>query len=156
MKATGIIRRIDDLGRVVIPKEVRRNLGIKEGDALEIFTDRGIGDKGCVCFQKYVPDALTDNAPIWQKILLARIGCKCTFYDTSGYVVASNERAARIDAKEDIDEIKNEYNVFAIKSSCYLYDDSTWGYLRVWGYDADNPAHDATVQTVLALMYETL
>lgn len=38
MKATGIVRRIDDLGRVVIPKEIRRNFGIKEGDALEIFT----------------------------------------------------------------------------------------------------------------------
>ena len=40
MKATGIVRRIDDLGRVVIPKEIRRTLRIKEGDPLEIFTDR--------------------------------------------------------------------------------------------------------------------
>ena len=48
MKATGIIRRIDDLGRVVIPKEVRRNLRIREGDPLEIFTDRDY-----VCFKKY-------------------------------------------------------------------------------------------------------
>ena len=39
MKATGIIRRIDDLGRVVIPREIRRTMGIKDGDALEIFTD---------------------------------------------------------------------------------------------------------------------
>ena len=37
MKATGIVRRLDDLGRIVIPKEVRRSLGIKEGDPLEIF-----------------------------------------------------------------------------------------------------------------------
>ena len=43
MKATGIIRRIDDLGRVVIPREIRRSLGIKDGDALEIYTDsRGV------------------------------------------------------------------------------------------------------------------
>ena len=48
MKATGIIRRIDDLGRVVIPKEVRRTLKIKEGDPLEMFLDRD-----CVCFKKY-------------------------------------------------------------------------------------------------------
>lgn len=41
MKATGIIRRIDDLGRVVIPKEIRRNLGIKGGDALEIYVQEG-------------------------------------------------------------------------------------------------------------------
>ena len=40
MKATGIVRRIDDLGRVVIPKEIRRTLRIKEGTPLEIFTDR--------------------------------------------------------------------------------------------------------------------
>ena len=40
MKATGIVRRIDDLGRVVIPKEIRRTLRIREGDPLEIYTDR--------------------------------------------------------------------------------------------------------------------
>ena len=40
MKATGVVRRIDDLGRVVIPKEIRKTLRIKEGDPLEIFTDR--------------------------------------------------------------------------------------------------------------------
>ena len=40
MKATGIVRRIDELGRVVIPKEIRRTLRIREGDPLEIFTDR--------------------------------------------------------------------------------------------------------------------
>ena len=51
MKATGIVRRIDDLGRVVIPKEIRRNLRIREGDSLEIYTE---GDGGVV-FKKYSP-----------------------------------------------------------------------------------------------------
>ena len=51
MKATGIVRRIDDLGRVVIPKEIRRTLRIREGDALEIFTDT----QGGVIFKKYSP-----------------------------------------------------------------------------------------------------
>ncbi len=51
MKATGIVRRIDDLGRIVIPKEIRRTLRIKEGDPLEIFTDR----EGEVIFKKYSP-----------------------------------------------------------------------------------------------------
>jgi len=49
MKATGIVRRIDDLGRIVIPKEIRRTLRIKEGDPLEIFTDR----EGEVILKKY-------------------------------------------------------------------------------------------------------
>ena len=40
MKATGVVRRIDDLGRIVIPKEIRKTLRIKEGDPLEIFTDK--------------------------------------------------------------------------------------------------------------------
>lgn len=52
MKATGIVRRMDDLGRVVIPKEIRRHLRIREGDALEIFTDDHAGQL-CVCFCKY-------------------------------------------------------------------------------------------------------
>lgn len=51
MKATGIVRRIDDLGRVVIPKEIRRTLRIREGDPLEIYTDR----EGEVILKKYSP-----------------------------------------------------------------------------------------------------
>lgn len=52
MKSTGIVRRIDDLGRVVIPKEIRRSLRIREGDPLEIFTDQMDGQP-VVCFRKY-------------------------------------------------------------------------------------------------------
>lgn len=51
MKATGIVRRIDDLGRVVIPKEIRRTLRIRESDPLEIFTDR----EGEIILKKYSP-----------------------------------------------------------------------------------------------------
>jgi AbrB family transcriptional regulator (stage V sporulation protein T) len=51
MKATGIVRRIDDLGRVVIPKEIRRTMRIREGDPLEIYTDR----EGGVILKKYSP-----------------------------------------------------------------------------------------------------
>lgn len=51
MKATGIVRRIDDLGRVVIPKEIRRTMRIREGDPLEIYT----GSEGEVIFKKYSP-----------------------------------------------------------------------------------------------------
>lgn len=48
MRATGILRRIDDLGRIVIPKEIRRSMRIREGDALEIFVDNGF-----LCLRKY-------------------------------------------------------------------------------------------------------
>ena len=51
MKATGIVRRIDELGRIVLPKEIRRTMKIREGDPLEIFTDRD----GEVIFKKYSP-----------------------------------------------------------------------------------------------------
>lgn len=51
MKATGIVRRIDDLGRIVVPKEIRRTLRIREGDPLEIFTDR----EGEIILKKYSP-----------------------------------------------------------------------------------------------------
>lgn len=48
MKATGIIRRLDDLGRIVIPKEIRRNLGLRDGDAMEIFLE-----DNRICLEKY-------------------------------------------------------------------------------------------------------
>lgn len=48
MKATGIVRRVDDLGRVVIPKEIRRSMGIREGEPLEIFLD-----EDAVIFRRY-------------------------------------------------------------------------------------------------------
>lgn len=57
MKATGIIRRIDDLGRVVIPKEIRRTCGIREGDPLEIFLDH---ENDTICFRRYARDPSED------------------------------------------------------------------------------------------------
>lgn len=57
MKATGIVRRIDDLGRVVVPKEIRRTLRIREGDPLEIFVDR----EGEVILKKYSPISELSN-----------------------------------------------------------------------------------------------
>jgi len=71
MKATGIVRRIDDLGRVVIPKEIRRTLRIREGDPLEIFVDR----EGEVILKKYSPIAeLGDFAKEYAESLHETIG----------------------------------------------------------------------------------
>lgn len=66
MQATGIIRRIDDLGRVVIPKEIRRSLKIREGDPLEIFLENN-----CVCFQKYSTLGLLAEEPLQIAIKMA-------------------------------------------------------------------------------------
>ena len=63
MKTTGIVRRIDDLGRVVIPKEVRRALRIKEGDPLEIFTTR----EGEIVLKPFSPLTLDDVVEIFRE-----------------------------------------------------------------------------------------
>jgi AbrB family transcriptional regulator (stage V sporulation protein T) len=71
MKATGIVRRIDDLGRVVIPKEIRRTLRIREGDPLEIFVDR----EGEVILKKYSPiGELGDFAKEYAESLYETVG----------------------------------------------------------------------------------
>lgn len=71
MKATGIVRRIDDLGRVVIPKEIRRTLRIREGDPLEIFVDRD----GEVILKKYSPiSELGDFAKEYAEALFDSLG----------------------------------------------------------------------------------
>lgn len=72
MKATGIVRRIDDLGRVVIPKEIRRTMRIREGDPLEIYTD----NDGEVIFKKYSP--IGELSP-WSS-QYAEVLCKNTGY----------------------------------------------------------------------------
>lgn len=63
MKATGIVKRIDDLGRIVIPKEVRRALHIKEGDALEIFTTR----EGEIVLKAFKPLAFDDVVEMFKE-----------------------------------------------------------------------------------------
>ena len=71
MKATGIVRRIDDLGRVVIPKEIRRTLRIREGDPLEIYVDR----EGEVILKKYSPvGELGDFAKEYADSLFEAVG----------------------------------------------------------------------------------
>ena len=79
MKATGIVRRIDDLGRVVVPKEIRRTLRIREGDPLEIYTDR----EGEIILKKYSPiGELSQFAAQYAKILS----------ETTGYLVCVSDR----------------------------------------------------------------
>lgn len=86
MKATGIVRRIDDLGRVVIPKEIRRTLRIREGDPLEIFTDR----EGEIILKKYSPiGELGTLAKIYAESLSQTLGCTVCITDMDQIVAAS-------------------------------------------------------------------
>ena len=78
MKATGIVRRIDDLGRIVIPKEIRRTMRIREGDPLEIFTE----NDGTVIFKKYSPiGELGEFAHQYAESLAKTTGLACCISD---------------------------------------------------------------------------
>lgn len=86
MKATGIVRRIDDLGRIVIPKEIRRSFRIKEGDPLEIYTDAN----GEVIFKKYSPiGELSNFACQYAEVLNKDAGLPIAIMDNDHVVAAS-------------------------------------------------------------------
>lgn len=86
MKATGIVRRIDDLGRVVIPKEIRRTMRIREGDPLEIYTSAD----GEVIFRKYsVLGEMTENASQVAEIMQKLAGCPVLVFDRDHVVAVS-------------------------------------------------------------------
>lgn len=86
MKATGIVRRIDDLGRVVIPKEIRRTLRIREGDPLEIFVDRD----GEVILKKYSPiSELSDFAKEYAEALYDSLGNAVLICDRDSYIAVA-------------------------------------------------------------------
>ena len=93
MKATGIVRRIDDLGRVVVPKEIRRTMRIREGDPLEIYTDR----EGEIILKKYSP---IGEMGIFAKQYADTLG------QATGHIVCISDRdqviAAAGTAKKDI------------------------------------------------------
>jgi AbrB family looped-hinge helix DNA binding protein len=106
MKATGIVRRIDDLGRIVIPKDIRRTLGIREGDPLEIYTDR----EGCVIFKKYAPlGSIVDHAENAYKTLKKR-NITCAIYTGDGEKLFGNASAfpAGID-RDELAEMDGRY-----------------------------------------------
>lgn len=86
MKATGIVRRIDDLGRVVIPKEIRRTMRIREGDPLEIYTDR----EGEVIFKKYSPiGELTEFASQYADTLHKTCGLNVAICDRDAVIACA-------------------------------------------------------------------
>lgn len=108
MKATGIVRRIDDLGRVVIPKEIRRTLRIREGDPLEIFTS----NDGEVIFKKYSPiGELGDFALNYAETLSKTTGKGTCITDRDNVIAVSGLPKKELIEKKvssDIDNIMSE------------------------------------------------
>ncbi len=86
MKATGIVRRVDDLGRIVIPKEIRRTLRIREGDPLEIYTEKD----GGVIFRKYSPMGdLQDFAAQMCEAMGESFGCMAAVSDRDSIIATA-------------------------------------------------------------------
>lgn len=126
MKATGIVRRIDDLGRVVIPKEIRRTLRIREGDPLEIFTDR----EGGVILKKYSPiGELTDFSKEYAESLQQSIGNIVLICDKDAFIsVSGTSKKDYLEKKvsNELEKLMNERKVTLLNESgkiIPLYDD---------------------------------
>lgn len=132
MRSTGIVRRIDDLGRVVIPKEIRRTLKIKEGDPLELYVNDGM-----VCFKKYSPDNLTDLAEEVRSTL-AKVGIKTQVYDSDGDALTNAKQFHR-----DVDIDSNRW--YAITNDS----DDTLAYVYVEAEPTD--VQKAQVEAVVIM-----
>lgn len=114
MKATGIVRRIDDLGRVVIPKEIRRTLRIKEGTPLEIFTDR----EGEVILKKYSPiGELSIFAKEYAEALTQTTGMVACITDHDQVVAAAGTGSREYAGKEISRQL--EEAISARESRCF-------------------------------------
>jgi len=116
LKATGIVRRIDDLGRVVIPKEIRRTLRIREGDPLEIFTDK----EGEVILKKYSPiGELGDFAAQYAESLHKTSGHITCIADRDTIIAVSGASKKEFLEKalsNDVERIIEEKTTLVVKS----------------------------------------
>ena len=117
MKATGVVRRIDDLGRVVIPKEIRKTLRVREGDPLEIFTDR----EGQIILKKYSPigelsEFATEYAETLSKTTghIACITDKDTIIAVSG---GSKKEFLEQNVSNELEQLMEEKEVYTSKEN---------------------------------------
>ncbi|WP_346870888.1 stage V sporulation protein T [Clostridium sp. UBA5119] len=124
MKATGIVRRIDDLGRVVIPKEIRRTLRIREGDPLEIFTDR----EGGVILKKYSPiEELSEFSKEYSEALHQTIGNIVIICDKDSIIsVSGGTKKDYLDKK-----ISNEVDKIMEMRKATLLDKNSQGLIPI-------------------------
>ena len=121
MKATGIVRRIDDLGRVVIPKEIRRTMHIREGAPLEIFTDT----QGGVIFKKYSP--IGELGPYTKQYVdvLSRTSGKPVVICDRDHVIScagvSKKEFMERHISEELENVMEERKIFTGDSDNLLY-----------------------------------
>ncbi|MDR1002149.1 MAG: AbrB/MazE/SpoVT family DNA-binding domain-containing protein [Oscillospiraceae bacterium] len=115
MKATGIVRRIDDLGRIVIPKEIRRTMRIREGDPLEIYTD----NDGEVVFKKYSPiGELSPHSSQYADVLCKNSGFPALICDRDHIVAAAGVSRKEYQGRRispELEELMEERKNFSSK-----------------------------------------
>ena len=116
MKATGIVRRIDDLGRVVIPKEIRRTMRIREGDPLEIYTSRD----GEVIFKKYsLMGGLDDFAAQLCETMSRSTGAICAVTDRDSVIAVAGGAKRELLGKNlspQLEQIMEQRNIYQYRS----------------------------------------
>ena len=104
MKATGIVRRIDDLGRIVIPKEIRRTLRIRMGDPLEIYTS----PEGEVVFRKYsVLGEMSENAAQVAEIMQRLAGCGVLIFDRDHVIAVAGTQKKEFSERRASQEMES-------------------------------------------------
>ncbi len=117
MKATGIVRRIDDLGRIVIPKEIRRTLRIREGDPLEIFIQNG----GEITLKKHSTMGVLSNVvTVYSEILSKTTGHTVCFVDKEGVISVNGKLKKELNGKAVTEKLVNklkEREVVVIKKN---------------------------------------
>ena len=124
MKATGIVRRIDDLGRGVIPREIRRSLKIREGDPREILIE-----KNCVCFKKYstLGSFSEDILRVAQDMAQRTFNHQIAIYDRDNKISGPNSYSSYVDESWEDNSTPFKYKgmgVYPIAS-----DDELYGYI---------------------------
>lgn len=136
MKSTGIVRRIDDLGRVVIPKEIRRSMHIKEGDPLELY----VSGKGEVVFKKYSPD--NTNEVVDYLVKSARVlGFDIGVYDDTGMY----RGGSRKDLIENYSDLETQKENLIIVADEAIYD-RAYLYIKI-----TRDSETATIESIKAL-----
>lgn len=137
MKCTGIIRRVDDLGRIVIPKEIRRQLHIREGDPLELYID---GDD--IVWKKYSPLHLGRYVDCAAAVL-GRNGLTYAIYDCERIISTNDTNTFLVNSPLSWDGRRDIFEVDSITVFPIIHDGELIGHIAV--INADGKANIVTI-----------